>query len=64
MTYGEKIVIHMRKARVGITELSKRTGISEYVLLEFLNDKRVPKAANLIVISKALGIEPTDIVGD
>lgn len=64
MTYGDKIKENMEKAGLTIKELSEKTNISEFVLERYVEGLRIPKATDLIDLSKAFGIEPNDLIGD
>lgn len=64
MTYGEKIRKSMEKAGITIPELANKSGISEFALERYVEDMRIPKAADLIDIAMILKVEPTDLVSD
>lgn len=64
MTYGEKIRNIMEKTGITIPELANKSGISEIALKRYVEDMRIPKAADLIDIAMILKVEPTDLVSD
>lgn len=64
MTYGEKIRKSMEKTGITIPELANKSGISEFALERYVEDMRIPKAADLIDIAMILEVEPTDLIGE
>lgn len=64
MTYGEKIRKSMEKAGITLPELANKSGISEFALERYVEDMRIPKATDLIVMARILEVEPTDLIGE
>ena len=59
---GSNIRAEMGRARVSMSELARRTGISRTTLIHQIDVSRVT-ADNLILIAKALNVPAVDLLG-
>lgn len=48
--------------QTGLSDLSRRTGISQSTLSSYISGRRLPSAWNCIRIARGLGVPITDIV--
>ena len=63
MKISTRIKQIMKEKGMTQTELSKRSGISKSTLSEWLNDKYEPKQNSIYILSQALDVNPTWLMG-
>lgn len=51
----------MKRRNISINKLAKRSGVSKSEVSRILNGQRMPKLNTIINLSKALGIETSDL---
>lgn len=61
MTIGQKIKTIRKKVGMTQQDLSLKTGISVQSIRRYESGKIVPKSQNLLAISNALGVSPSDL---
>jgi len=61
-TTGEKLARLRKKKKIGLDELSERTGLKKVYLQEIESGKRRAPVGDLLSISRALTIDPDDLL--
>lgn len=61
-SFQKKLSTIMQEKNISQSQLSKKTGITQSSLSDYLNDKYEPKLDKIILIAKALKIDPLYLV--
>lgn len=58
-----KIIFLMKEKHIGINDLSRKSGINEYTLANYLRYSSLPETSTILKICDALDCTPSDLLG-
>lgn len=58
MTFGERLLLAIRRRGITQSQLATMSGINDYSISQYVHDKQGPNADNLVRLAEALEVPP------